>query len=879
MKRALLLSNILLLGVIALTSCEDEYVSPLDNIYTTDSSGPTPDEEGFKELIVTVPDIMTVDESTSFEFTWEENDKFSVYKAEGDYEWVANFNIANEAATLKTFSVVGDTRLEDDVDYVAVYPVRKGEDQSTYQEYVAYAEGITSAQAQTGITASHLKDECYMEVEFNGDDPIAFAHKKAVAVVKFNVDPDTLTQTLKLVDGSSSYKITMNDMDAMTVVGGVYPAFMMINPASATLRTQSFYVPADAADATYTTEISTNYVAGSVYAMSTFSINSYDTLTITMPDDITNSEGSAISATLSANDIVSIYKKDGEWVTDCTMGSATSGTLGTSIDNLGSYVAVYPAKASSGQDTYAAYVAAAQAKVNSQTQTADNSVDHLKSVLWYEGTLSEDEVTLTHQDAVVCIKFTMDSAATLNSLTFVDGTKTYELALSGLTGATSYTAYLAVTPNDGTARDQSVKVIYDGSTEKKYTTDAATTVYAVGSLTTLDTADMTTTSVAEISTKEALLAYLASPTCDVMLTDDIDLNNETFTPATLSKEFNGNNKKISGLSSTKGLFSIIGGTGIVKNVELTAPKITGSTAGVGAIAGTVNEGGQVISCTITGGTITGIGSLGGVVGVVTGATISDCECSATVTQNSSENAGGIVGKATSTTISDCMFTGSFSGVKNGGGIAGYIVSTTVEDCLSGGSVTGSSNVNIGGVVGYALTSSAIYGCTNSSTISSASNQVGGILGIAADNDSGANFTVVNGCVNTGAITGGTKVAGIVGTFNGSGGYIVACYNTGSVAAGICSNLTTAGYIIGCYNDEGGTAVPPIANTGSADNVTDCYYIKEASAGFGTRIDDIEALNAVVETMNTAIKASAYTGYIFSAGTDTINDRPTIVENN
>jgi hypothetical protein len=156
---------------------------------------------------------------------------------------------------------------------------------------------------------------------------------------------------------------------------------------------------------------------------------------------------------------------------------------------------------------------------------------------------------------------------------------------------------------------------------------------------------------------------------------------------------------------------------------------------------------------------------------------------------------------------DDVGTGSYGGF----GLFGYVDGGTIQNVTVSGSITSTANDScVGGIVGY--TTGGIYNCHNQVTISitnADASQVGGIAGTVENtNSSGTRY--VQYCSNTAAITGRSRIGGIVGAVycSGAGGVIVDnCYNLGNLT----NNSTTTrayvggivgfcrGYIQNCYS--------------------------------------------------------------------------------
>jgi hypothetical protein len=154
----------------------------------------------------------------------------------------------------------------------------------------------------------------------------------------------------------------------------------------------------------------------------------------------------------------------------------------------------------------------------------------------------------------------------------------------------------------------------------------------------------------------------------------------------------------------------------------------------------------------------------------------------------------------------------------GYGLFGYINGGTVENLNAAGAISLSaySVSDVGGIVGYLYGS--LYNCHSAITVTaSKSAHVGGIAGVAERIYSGArpDTNYIQYCSNSGAVTGSTRMGGIVGAVychyhtptNDNGGIVVdQCCNTGSVTSASGSKTYiggivgyNCGYITNCYN--------------------------------------------------------------------------------
>ena len=143
--------------------------------------------------------------------------------------------------------------------------------------------------------------------------------------------------------------------------------------------------------------------------------------------------------------------------------------------------------------------------------------------------------------------------------------------------------------------------------------------------------------------------------------------------------------------------------------------------------------------------------------------------------------GGVIGNSeTKVQIRNVKIEDSlFLGKKYVGGIAGYVQDTVFENCANGAMVSGSEDV--GGIVGHCKSNSLVEGCSNSGAvtgIAEASKYIGGIVGCLG---SGA----VNDCSNSGNVTangsGASETAGIAGCIL-QGASLDGCANSGAISA-------------------------------------------------------------------------------------------------
>lgn len=172
---------------------------------------------------------------------------------------------------------------------------------------------------------------------------------------------------------------------------------------------------------------------------------------------------------------------------------------------------------------------------------------------------------------------------------------------------------------------------------------------------------------------------------------------------------------------------------------------------------------------VTSGSISSLGTTGGVVANFSGGTIKNCVNNASITSSSIEDGvGGIVGKLDATTIgstiTECVNLGRISYGRYTGGIVGYGTTTesasqtvTISKCINIGELTPTSNdsgVFVSGILGYSAftgTTSTIENCLNKGIIASyTSGGVHNYQGISYV-ASGKTQTQINNSLNVGSV--------------------------------------------------------------------------------------------------------------------------------
>jgi hypothetical protein len=202
----------------------------------------------------------------------------------------------------------------------------------------------------------------------------------------------------------------------------------------------------------------------------------------------------------------------------------------------------------------------------------------------------------------------------------------------------------------------------------------------------------------QISTPEQL-AYLSQSVTGgtnyfnnyFILTSDLDLNSKSWTPIGNSTSTN----------QFRGTFD--GKSHVISNLNVNVATSNAGLFGVAQYAKIMNVG--IVGTS----TVTGAGSVGAIVGLVTGAgatafSMSGCFSNASVSSGSGQNAGGIVGYFNNTTgtsalssITNCYSTGNISGDSYVAGIVGrangVAASLTISNSYATGTITARTGTN------------------------------------------------------------------------------------------------------------------------------------------------------------------------------------------
>lgn len=286
-------------------------------------------------------------------------------------------------------------------------------------------------------------------------------------------------------------------------------------------------------------------------------------------------------------------------------------------------------------------------------------------------------------------------------------------------------------------------------------------------------------------------------------------------------------------------------TGTIKHISVAASEVSGGDV-VGALVGTLN-GGTVSNCVHSGNTVTGSSKVGGLVGEAKEqAKITNCETQTGDTVNPGNSTDYV------------------------GGIVGYVTSAEVTNCVNKAKVTG--DTNIGGIAGCA-DGASIVACTNTSMVQSSKTSgntyIGGIVG----NANQTNPVMIESCVNEGTVKGAVFLGGIVGDLNGSADKCLnkaAVTGSSSNVGGIAGSLRGNSIVRRCYSSKekeikGTNRVGGIVGVvNSGDNEANTTWIVNCFSNSNVTGTDNTAnygVGGLVGILNKGILANGATGDI------------------
>ncbi len=272
-------------------------------------------------------------------------------------------------------------------------------------------------------------------------------------------------------------------------------------------------------------------------------------------------------------------------------------------------------------------------------------------------------------------------------------------------------------------------------------------------------------------------------------------------------------------------------TGTIKHITVAASEVSGEDV-VGALVGTLN-GGTVSDCVHSGNNVTGSSKVGGLVGEAKGqAIITNCETQTgdTVNPGSANYVGGIVGYVTSAEVTNCVNMADVTGRQFVGGIAGDLEDGKIYACVNNANVT-SNNTEAGGIVAR-IQGGTIRACyTSDGVLISGYSRIGGIAGYQSNQGQGASL-IIN-CAAKSKIR--STNSGNNGAAGGLVGYMYSAADKGDV---ILTNSVALGSSI--YNTWKNTAylgaiVGQVNGAEALCYVRNCYSQHNSTTNTGAAV--------------------------------------------
>lgn len=230
-----------------------------------------------------------------------------------------------------------------------------------------------------------------------------------------------------------------------------------------------------------------------------------------------------------------------------------------------------------------------------------------------------------------------------------------------------------------------------------------------------------------------------------------------------------------------GLFSVVGDNAVIRNVTLVGGSITGGS-NVGALAGQVSGGAQ-ISNIMNSASVTGSSNVGGIIGSAGDSVFENLVNTGTVAgtaEDAENNAGGLIGSLSGGTLSGTSY--NLGGVTGKGSTVGGLVGKASDATLGDGTnliynrLNVSGAYNVGGIVG-SMTNTTVQNAENSGNVTAAGYTTGDYKYHTAHTFNDGN--VVNG-VRTEKVN-IANAGGIAGTASG-GSKISNVQNSGDVSS-------------------------------------------------------------------------------------------------
>jgi len=311
--------------------------------------------------------------------------------------------------------------------------------------------------------------------------------------------------------------------------------------------------------------------------------------------------------------------------------------------------------------------------------------------------------------------------------------------------------------------------------------------------------------------------------------------------------FNGNGYTISDLKidSTSidfvGIFGVVAGDGVFRNLTLESVNVTESGANEGGILiGLVTENAiiSISSILITNSSLDGGGDLGAFVGDNDGTLAITNSTSSNIINSTSDDIGGFVG--INNGIMTILQSINFSSVDGNDEVSGFVGESSgdlvISNSLNNGNISGEDRT--AGFVGRTSSDGTliITHSTNSGIIDGSEDEAGGFV---AQINSSQNIVTISGVTNVGKIEGNDHIAGTVG------------YNLGSLSI---ESSTNNGYIDG--DDQIAGIVGYNSGSLSIKSSTNNGYIDGDDIIAGIVGDNYASDLIISNTSNTAVVSSS-----------------------
>ena len=308
-------------------------------------------------------------------------------------------------------------------------------------------------------------------------------------------------------------------------------------------------------------------------------------------------------------------------------------------------------------------------------------------------------------------------------------------------------------------------------------------------------------------------------------------------------KFDGQNHSVTNLSinlpdsDNVGLFGVISDSADISNVYLVNASVTGASY-TGGIVGIASDS-TITNCFVNG-TVSGVSCVGSIVG--SGDIITNCRATGVV--NGSSHIGGIAGSGytlTNNTVIQSTITASADHSYVGGitGSGNMIYDCSVIDTEVSG------RLEAGGITGWVVNSDIVSNCSIYRCVVTGTSSVGGIAGYIEVVTGSVNDCTVDQCTVSGT---GYGIGGITGQLyenscilncvvNGS--QVQGSSNTGGIAGAVWADSTVSDSVVmqssinGKYGSIGG-----IAGENYADSCIDSCMVIECTV-FGSS-DDLSA---------------------------------------